>query len=417
MKWSTVPLLGLLAANALSMTGNVAALVAIPWYVLQTTGSASKTGLSAFFNFLPVALAGFLGGTVVDRFGFKSTSVVADLASGLSIASIPLLHATIGLEYWQLLLLIFLGALLDTPGTTARAALIPEAAMLAEVSLERATSLADAVNRFSTMVGGPLAGLLIVVFGASNVLWVDAATFALSAFLIGACIPRGLNGDDSAEGQSSYLEDLSEGFSYLRRDHLVLSVLLVFTGSNFLDAAFFSVILPFFAQVELESAVSLGLIVGASGAGALLGAIAYGWIGHALSRRHLLAWGLALHSIGFLALAPVPPIWVLVGTMFASGMGVGPLNPVVDTVFFERVPLEIRGRVLGMGVATAWFAMPLGVLSGGFVVEWLGVTTTALVSGGLMLALALSFLRNSHLQQTSEEVVGRQAVAGAARIE
>jgi MFS family permease len=285
MKRSTVPLLGLLAANVLSMTGNVAALVAIPWYVLQTTGSASKTGLSAFFNFLPVALAGFLGGTVVDRFGFKRTSVIADAASGLSIASIPLLHATIGLEYWQLLLLVFLGALLDTPGTTARAALIPEAAELADVSLERATSLADAVNRLSTLVGGPLAGLLIALFGASNVLWVDAATFALSAALIGACIPRGLSGD-SPEGQSSYLEDLGEGFRYLRRDHLVLSVLLIFTGSNFLDAAFFSVILPFFAQVELGSAVSLGLIVGASGAGALLGAIAYGWIGHALS----LAW-------------------------------------------------------------------------------------------------------------------------------
>lgn len=399
MKRSTVPLLGLLAANALSMTGNVAALVAIPWYVLGSTGSASKTGLSAFFNFLPVALAGFLGGTVVDRFGFKRTSVVADVASGLSIASIPLLHATIGLEFWQLLLLVFLGALLDTPGTTARAALLPEAAELAEVSLERATSLADAVNRLSILVGGPLAGLLIAVFGASNVLWVDAATFALSAALIGACIPRGLSGGDSPGCQSSYLEDLREGFSYLRRDHLVLSVLLVFTGSNFLDAAFFSVILPFFAQVELESAVSLGLIVGASGAGALLGAIAYGWIGHAFSRRHLLAWGLALHGLGFFALASVPRLWLLVGTMFVAGLGVGPLNPVVDTIFFERVPLEVRGRVLGMGVATAWLAMPLGVICAGFVVEWLGVTTTVVVTGGLMLALAFSFLHNGHLRQ------------------
>jgi MFS family permease len=307
MKRSTLPLLGLLAANALSMTGNVAALVAIPWYVLQTTGSASKTGLSAFFNFLPVALAGFLGGTVVDRFGFKPTSIIADVASSLSIASIPLLQATIGLEYWQLLLFVFLGALLDTPGTTARAALIPEAAELADVSLERATSLADAVNRLSTLVGGPLAGLLIAGFGASNVLWVDAATFALSAALIGAAIPRGLSGGDSAEGQSSYLEDLREGFTYLRRDHLVLSVLLVFTGSNFLDAAFF--------------------------------------------------------------------------------------------IFFERVPLEVRGRVLGMGVATVWLAMPLGVICAGFVVELLGVTTTVFVAGGLMLALAFSFLHNGRLRQ------------------
>jgi MFS family permease len=151
--------------------------------------------------------------------------------------------------------------------------------------------------------------------------------------------------------------------------------------------------------VELESAVSLGLIVGASGAGALLGAIAYGWIGHALSRRHLLAWGLALHSLGFFALASVPQLGLLIGTMFVAGLGVGPLNPVVDTIFFERVPLEVRGRVLGMGVAIAWLAMPLGVICAGFVVELLGVTTTVFVAGGLMLALAFSFLHNSRLRQ------------------
>jgi MFS family permease len=96
--------------------------------MLQTTGSAAQTGITGFFTILPVVVAGFFGGTLVDRMGYRRTSIVADLASGLTVALIPLLHFTIGLEFWQLMVLVFLGGLLDAPGSTARTALIPDLA-------------------------------------------------------------------------------------------------------------------------------------------------------------------------------------------------------------------------------------------------------------------------------------------------
>ena len=61
----------LLTANAISITGNKMTLLAIPWFVLQTTGSPSRTALAGFFSFLPVALSSFLGGPLIDRIGFK----------------------------------------------------------------------------------------------------------------------------------------------------------------------------------------------------------------------------------------------------------------------------------------------------------------------------------------------------------
>src|SRR5947209_3766719 len=100
-----VPIVALFTANAISTVGNVFAFIAIPWFVLQTTGSASKTGLTAFFTILPTVLAAFFGGAVVDRLGFKRTSVIADCASTITIGLIPLLYSTIGLEFWQLLVL------------------------------------------------------------------------------------------------------------------------------------------------------------------------------------------------------------------------------------------------------------------------------------------------------------------------
>ena len=184
------PLFALFAANAVSLTGNVAALVAIPWFVLQTTGSATKTGITAFAGLLPVVLSGLFGGVLVDRLGYRRTSIVADVASALAVAAIPLLHSTVGLEFWQLVVLVFLGGLLDAPGGTARAALLPDVAAGAEWSFERATGATAVVERFARLAGAPLAGVLIAATGATNVLWIDAASFLVSAALVAVGVPQ-----------------------------------------------------------------------------------------------------------------------------------------------------------------------------------------------------------------------------------
>jgi MFS family permease len=86
---NNTPIISLLTANAISLVGNVLSAIAIPWFVLQTTGSATQTGITGIFTVLPVVLAGFLGGTLVDRLGYKRTSIIADLASGFTVALIP----------------------------------------------------------------------------------------------------------------------------------------------------------------------------------------------------------------------------------------------------------------------------------------------------------------------------------------
>jgi MFS family permease len=147
------PLFALFASDSISLTGNVVAQVAVPWFVLETTGSAALTGVTAFFTFLPTVIALFLGGTVVDRLGFARTSVFADLASAVAVALIPALHLTVGIELWQLIALVFLGALLDAPGTTAREALLPHVAELAGMGLERASGMNHAIHRGSCSWG------------------------------------------------------------------------------------------------------------------------------------------------------------------------------------------------------------------------------------------------------------------------
>lgn len=387
------PLVALLAAGVISQSGNQMLNVAIPWFVLQTTGSITKTGVTAFFSLLPTVLAGVFGGPLVDKLGFKPTSILADVFSGISVALIPLLHNTIGLEFWQLLALVFIGALLDAPGVTARYSLLPDLARTAGISTVRATSLQDAVSRSASLIGPPIAGVLIALIGADNVLWVDAASFLVSILLVSVGVP-GIGGRRKTEHELPYLASLKEGLSFVFRDRLLLIVILTVTVTNILDAVIGFVILPAYFNRIYESAVGLGVTFGAFGAGALTGALAYGAIGHRFSRRWVFIGAFLLVALRSFPYIPVPPLAVLVVAMYVLGIGSGPLNPILGLAELGRTPEYMRGRVLGAIQAIAWGAMPLGVLAGGFLVEWVGIRPSLAVAGTLYVGVALSLVVN-----------------------
>jgi MFS family permease len=379
-----LPLLSLFAANAISMLGNVFATIAIPWFVLQTTGSATQTGITGFFTILPVVLAGFLGGTLIDRLGYKRTSIIADLASGVTVTLIPLLHFTVGLQFWQLMVLVFLGALLDAPGSTARAALIPELAALAGMPIERATSASQVIERSSRLVGAPLVGVLIALMGTANVLWLDAVSFFTSAAIVALLITvTSVKSKDAAPG--NYFDELLNSLRFLRRDTLILTIVVIVMITNFLDAAFGGVILPVYVNQIFGNALNLGLIIAANGGGAVLGAIIFGIIGHRLPRRATFVAMFVLVSLQFWSFALYLSFPLILVATIISGVGAGPLNPIIDAVSYERIPADMRGRVFGTITAGAWVAMPLGMLLGGILTEQFGVQL-------LLISLGLAYL-------------------------
>jgi hypothetical protein len=123
-----------------------------PWFVLQTTGSAAKTGLVGAALALGL-LVPILGGPLVDRLGFRRGSVVADLVSGATVASIPLLHLAGLLEYWHIVVLVFILASVNSQGDTARLALVPALARLAQMPFERVNARDRAILRLGAVQG------------------------------------------------------------------------------------------------------------------------------------------------------------------------------------------------------------------------------------------------------------------------
>jgi MFS family permease len=365
--------------------------IAIPWFVLQTTGSATQTGITGFFTVLPVVLAGFFGGTLVDRLGYKRTSIIADIASGVTTALIPLLYFTIGLEFWQLMVLVFLGALLDAPGSTARSALVPELAEMAQMPLERATSLIHIIERSARLVGAPLSGLLIALIGTENVLWLDAASFFISAGIIAVTIQvHQPLGQEPKEPGGRYFDELREGLRFIFNDKLMLAIVVMIMATNFLDAVFGGVVQPVFVKQVYGRALDLGLLIAANGGGAVIGALIFSAIGPRLPRHTVFVFGFVLTSLKFFLYAAYPPLWVALLFVLISSMGAGPLNPIIGAVEYERVPKNMRGRVGGAVSAGAWSAMPLGMLIGGVLTEQLGVRPMLLGLGVIYFLTTLS---------------------------
>lgn len=389
------PLVAVLCAHTVSTIGNSLTLIGVPLFVLATTGSASRAGVVAFCATLPVAVSALVGGPLIDRFGRRRTSVVTDLICAASVASVPLLHYAGLLEFWMLCALMAVGGLVSTPGMTARSVLIPDLAERAGTTLARAASLTEAVSSGARMAGAALAGVLVLLLGAEAVLLLDAASFLLSAALIAA----GVRGVRAAEPMRTtapasfavYRRDLREGYRYVAGGGLLLAVILMITFTNGLNQSWSAILLPVHAETNLGGAAQLGLLSALFGGAALIGALLYGAFGHHFSRWAVLTTAFVIGEVPrFLVAAFTDSTLPLALTLVVGGLAIGTLNPILTTVIFERVPLELRSRVSGILAAGCQMTIPLGGLTAGFLVDGAGLHTALLIVGGLYFLATLS---------------------------
>ncbi|HUG15412.1 MAG TPA: MFS transporter [Thermomicrobiales bacterium] len=379
----------LIAAAAVSNAGNNLTAIAIPWFVLVTTGSAARTGLVAFAGLLPIAIAGIAGGALVDRIGAKRASVISDVASGVTVAMVPTLYLLDALQFWHLLALAFLGALLDVPGAAARQTMIPRLAHRVGMPLERINS-AYQIAVFGAVVAGPLlAGVLIVSVGAANVLYVNTVTFALSAVAValGVDLVRSpVTRWDEAAGVARRwsVSEAFDGLRFLRRERVLFNICIVSGFANFLFAPLFAVIFPVYVKSVFDDPRALGFLVASFGIGSVAATVWYGAFGPKMRRYPIFVVGATLASAGLWVMPSATHMAASVAAGFVVGMALGPLNAVVMVVLQERVPEQMLGRVMGSLFAVSQIAAPAGVLVAGFAIDGFSVRS-------VMVAVAVGF--------------------------
>lgn len=293
-------------------------------------------------------------------------------------------------------MLAAVGAVFDPAGVTARETMLPAAADVALLSRERVNGVHEAVFGVAFLVGPALGGLLIGLVGAEATLWATAAAFALAALSSSAVrLPR-VERPHVAEKRSLW-HDGVEGLAFVWRDRTLRSLTILFTVLVGAWVPIEGVILPVYFQAQ-DAPGKLGVVLMAMSVGGIVGALAYGAVGHRVARRTAVLVGLAGTALPVVGMAFLPRFWLLVVLGATTGLLYGPINPIANVVLQESSPPHLLGRVIGVLTSVAYAAGPVGFLVVGPVIEAVGLRPTFLALALVLVGVALTapFVRSLH---------------------
>jgi MFS family permease len=395
-------LAGVLSASAAALSANRLLSIAVPWFVLSTTGSAGKTGMVVFAQLAPYVVSQALAGPLIDRIGPRRISIAGDLISMTAMGVAPLLYLIGSLPLWALMVLMAVVGAADGPANAAKGVFVPSATRAAQAPLERGTGLAGAVERAATTVGPAIAGLVVAGFGSVYALWVAAALFGLASAIVTTTVtdPVVDNAQPDAAVRRGYGGELREGAAFLRQEGLLRAIVTMVAVTNLLDQAFISVLLPVWARSFGYGAQAVGLLVSVFGATSVLASLVAAAAGERLPRRTVYLVGFVVGGVPrFVAMAMGFPLWAVLGVFAVGGLGSGFINPIVGAVIYERIPAALLGRVKTLSTAAAWSGIPFGGLFGAGLVTVAGLTGALwLVGGCYLLAIILPGMRKEWSQ-------------------
>jgi MFS family permease len=380
-------LLALLARETVSLAGSQMTWVALPWFVLTTTGSATKMAFVVGVEAAAAGLVGFAAGNVTAWLGPRRTMLIADASRAPLMAAIPALHFLDLLSFPLLLGLVFVVGAFATPSFASKAALLPAIVGEEEGPVGEANALLQIANRVSFVLGPPLAGVLIGLLGATTVLLVDAATFAAGFLLIALFVRVGGRIQDTDESRG-----LSAGIRFLFRDRLLRPWSLAIIVGDVGWLAFF-VAMPFLVLTRFgDQPEILGWILGGFGVGAVVGNLVIFRIVRGIDQ-------LLVGSVGEIFM--IAPIWLfladvkpgfLVASMVVAGLANGVVNAPIWTIFTLRTPPALRTKAWAAIVATTSLIGPLVLLGTGPALDAFGLTGPLLTIFAVQTAAALVFM-------------------------
>ena len=380
------PLAALVTAEIVSILGSRMTYLALPWFVLVTTGSAAKMTVVLAVELAPMALFGILSGTVVERLGGRTTMLICDAARAPLLASLPLLYGADLLSFPLLLGLVFLLGCFMAPYVAAQRVILPELVGEDEQAIAQANSIIEGGTAFAALAGPALAGILIPFIGAPNVLYVDAATYVVSFLLLIGFVPRTGRIVGGAVQRGVFA-----GIRFLLRDSLLGPLSGTVIVLNFL-AAGLSAALPFYAYESFSGDSKIaGLFFTAIGAGALVGSL-----GAVLIVKRVQPLRLA----GFAIVAMTLPLWLLpldlpaagvMAVLFVALLFAPLVNGPVIGVITARTPVELRPKMMTALISLSTCAAPLGFLVAGQLLEPWGVSRVFAAVAVGMTATAIVF--------------------------
>ena len=364
------PVRALLVAEVVSMTGSQMSGLALPWFVLATTGSATKMGLVVTAELVSVALFGIPGGAVAGRIGPRRSLVVTNACAGPVILSVPLLYWAGLLSFPLLLAITFVFGIFWAPYFAAQRAALPELLGEDEAVVGEANAFLQASQRVTMLLGPVLAGALIGVVGAPAVLVVDAGTFVFALAAIVAFVPkpeRPVEINEDARGMLA-------GLRYVARDPFLRSWAVIMAVGDAAWQALFAA-LPFYAFTRYHHDAKLaGILIACFGVSAVAGNALSFRIRPHVDPLRLIALGVMCQALPLWLLVGAGPAWMVAVALLLSGLANGVVNPSLHALLTMRLPIALRTQGLAAILVADITLAPVGYLGAGIALGHYGVT-------------------------------------------
>jgi MFS family permease len=400
----------LVTGSTVSLVGDGIYSVAMAVAVLHVAGAASALAAMAVINLVPRVVFGLWGGVLADRVSRRGLLAVCDLVRLGVVAALGLLLVSGTPPLWALLLLVAPLGAASGAAAPAFSAILPD--LVEPDELVAANGVLSSVSPLAAMVVGPVLGGVLAAYDVGLALFVDAASFGVSALCV--LLLRPMVGHDRGPRPLPWAH-FREGLRYVRRTpwlatNLLAGLVITFTVSGTMT------MLPFLVSRGYHApAASFGYLLAVGGVAATLCAIVVS--SRRPPRRPLAAsyttYALGLGSIAGLGLAPNLVVAAVCMAVFFVGATVG--NVFQDSVLGSRVPRELRGRVSSLDWVAATAASPLSVVVAALAADHVGIRPTYVVAG---LAAALASLAGlALLLRTGEPGVEAEASADVSTAE
>jgi Major Facilitator Superfamily len=375
----------------ISTLGDQFYLVALPWLVLQLTGSSLALGTMLMTAAVPRAALMLVGGAMIDRFSARRVVMATAATRALLVGAVAALVWLGVIRLWHLYLLTFAFGVADAFSFPAGPALIPT--LVEPGQLRPANALLQSSVVVSQMVGPAPAGLAIRRWGVAPALFLDAASF-LAVLVAIVRLPEPAKAPSPAAGappRPSMLHAIAEGLRTVWRDPPLLALMGVFAAINFFAAGPIGVGLPVLAK-SLGSAATFGTFLTCFGGGTLAGLVLAGLVKRPRKRGlQILLMG-AVTGLELVAIGLAPREAVIEALLALMGLGVGFVNVQFGTWLQTRVERALLGRVMSVLMFCAVGLVPISYALAGGLALW---SLPALFAGAGALLAATSILAAS----------------------
>jgi MFS family permease len=400
-------LAALVVARFVSLTGTNMTIVALPWFVLATTGSTVRMGLVLAVQLIPAVVLGTFSGTAVAALGSRRTLVLCDGLRAPLLASVPVLHWLGVLSFPTLLGIVAVIGLFAVPYAAAAQSMLPEIVGEDERLVAQAVSTLQVAIQTTGVVGPVLAGVLIPFVGAPSLLLFDGSSYLVCAAIVLVLVQAG-----GVRPQGERARGLFVGVRALFANPFLTAIAVAAFLAHVGLVGLFGT-LPALAFRAFHDARTAGALFSADAVGSIIGGLATMWLTKRVAPVRLSVIGFAVMAAPVWLLAVATPLPLAMAVLFVFGLG-GPLAVApISAALTMRVDPAVRPHVVAAFLALSSLGSPLGAAGAGYAIAHFGFHSTYAIVAGLLTAATLSLGAMTSSLEKAEPVSAHPASSGS----